>query len=61
MTFNKVDKIDDVFQKIRDSNIDTYCFALHVKKFNLAKNDYEFEISYLRNNIPDTLKTPFDP
>ena len=48
MTYNKVDNIDDVRQKIRDSNIDTYCFALNVKSFDTGTNDYDFELSYLR-------------
>ena len=51
---------DEVFELIRTKNKDTYCFALQVNKFDVVKDEYEFEISYLRQNIPDTNRPPFD-
>lgn len=52
---------EEVFEEIRTKNVDTYCFALLVTKFNKADHEYEFEVSYLRQNLPDTNRPAFDP
>lgn len=39
---------DEVFDIIRTTNKDTFCFALLVNKFDVAADEYDFEVSYLR-------------
>lgn len=39
---------DEVFEIIRTTNKDTFCFALQVNKFDTANDEYDFEVSYLR-------------
>jgi hypothetical protein len=48
MHHNKEKSRDDVFEIIRTSNVDTYCFALQVNKFDTDNDEYDFEVSYLR-------------
>lgn len=39
---------EEVFEIIKTTNVDTFCFALQVNKFDIDNDEYDFEVSYLR-------------
>lgn len=56
----KEENLDNVYERVRNDNKDTFCFALEIKEFNITTDQYDIEVGWLRNNLPDTNRKPYD-
>ncbi len=45
---------------VKNEEQDAFCFSIQVDKLDVITDTYEFHVSWLRKNIPDTNQPPYD-
>lgn len=51
---------DDVFEIVRSSSNDTFCFAIEIDEFDINNDIYDVQFMFSNLNLPDSNNDPYD-